>query len=319
MPSKIVFIALFVFALNALSADCSFSIRNFNWGNIDLLFSTNASDIQGIFDVNCRNGEPDEQVRVCLNLSTGSGGMDASGDPRYMLNQSSQLAQLRYNLFSDVSRLNPWKLWTSPPPVPPDIVLTLDENGQSTREIPIYARLYGNQSSLPPGYYLSTFSGNQSQVVYGDTSNNCLVMFSQLTPTVVPFNVQMNYPPTCTVTTQPLNFGTIDFRFPTMGTTQIEVQCSNTMTYQISLNGGESGAWNPERRELKTPDMHVLYYGLYQDSAHMRPWGNIVNQDTVQGTGTGLRQSYTVYGFIPAQPDSWVGQYRDRVRVLVYY
>lgn len=61
-----------------------------------------------------------------------------------------------------------------------------------------------------------------------------------------------------------------------------------------------------------------IEYELYQNSDRTSKWGNTLNTDTLSATGTGVDQTYTVYGRItnlPVRP----GTYTDTVTVIVTY
>ena len=62
-----------------------------------------------------------------------------------------------------------------------------------------------------------------------------------------------------------------------------------------------------------------ITYGLYQDSGRTQPWGDSVGTNTAAGTGSGLTQTFTVYGRVPAQNTPSPGTYADTVVVTVSY
>jgi spore coat protein U-like protein len=62
-----------------------------------------------------------------------------------------------------------------------------------------------------------------------------------------------------------------------------------------------------------------MTYGLYQDAAFATPWGNTVATDTFASTGTGIAQTFPVYGQITAGQNVSVGTYSDTVAVTVNY
>jgi spore coat protein U-like protein len=64
---------------------------------------------------------------------------------------------------------------------------------------------------------------------------------------------------------------------------------------------------------------NTLTYSLYQDSGHATVWGNTIGTNTVTGTGTGIAQTLTVYGQIPATQYAAPGAYTDTVNVTLTY
>jgi spore coat protein U-like protein len=62
-----------------------------------------------------------------------------------------------------------------------------------------------------------------------------------------------------------------------------------------------------------------ITYGLYRDSARAQPWGDSAGTNTAAGTGSGLAQTVTVYGRVPAQTTPSPGTYSDTVVVTISY
>ena len=98
----------------------------------------------------------------------------------------------------------------------------------------------------------------------------------------------------------------------------LSIQCSPSLPYTVSLNGGNSGATDPTQRKMSFSGANVTY-GLYQDAARTLPWGSTVGTDTASGTGTGVTQTQTVYGRVTAQTTPKPGSYTDSVVVTVGY
>ena len=110
-------------ALLALSASaakaqsCSFTMPDIDFGDVDLTlnttFTTNVT-----FGVTC-TGIPGRRVRVCPNFGSGSGGVAASGNPRYMLSGTNQLT---YNIYRNAAMSQVWgsRFWGLSP-TPPTI------------------------------------------------------------------------------------------------------------------------------------------------------------------------------------------------------
>ena len=60
-------------------------------------------------------------------------------------------------------------------------------------------------------------------------------------------------------------------------------------------------------------------YNIYTDAPGGTVWGNTLNSDTLESTGTGVEQSFTVHGRVPAQATPAAGDYADTVTVTVTY
>jgi spore coat protein U-like protein len=56
-----------------------------------------------------------------------------------------------------------------------------------------------------------------------------------------------------------------------------------------------------------------------QDSGRATPWGDSVGVNTMAATGSGLVQSFTVYGRVPAQNTPSPGSYSDTVVLTISY
>jgi spore coat protein U-like protein len=98
----------------------------------------------------------------------------------------------------------------------------------------------------------------------------------------------------------------------------LSIQCSPSLPYTVSLDGGTSGATDPTQRKMSSAGANVIY-GLYRDTARTQAWGNTAGTDTASGTGTGSTQTQTVYGRIAAQTTPKPGTYSDSVVVTVGY
>ena len=98
----------------------------------------------------------------------------------------------------------------------------------------------------------------------------------------------------------------------------VTVVCTNAAPYTLALDGGLSAATNPTQRKM-TQGGQTITYGLYQDSGRSQPWGDSTGTNTVAGTGSGLSQSFTVYGRVPAQATPGPGTYTDTVVVTLSY
>lgn len=101
---------------------------------------------------------------------------------------------------------------------------------------------------------------------------------------------------------------------------QIGVACSAGTSYTVSLDAGTGAAGNVAARKLTSADgANSLNYGLYQDAARTKAWGNSNGSDTVAGVGNGTTQNLPVYGYIPAGQTPRAGNYSDVVAITLSY
>ncbi len=100
--------------------------------------------------------------------------------------------------------------------------------------------------------------------------------------------------------------------------TAINVTCTNSTAFSIALDKGLTGA-STSARVMTGPPGTPVSYSLYSDAARTSNWGNVYPADTVQGLGTGVAQTLTVYGRVPPQAAPKPGAYSDTVTVTVSY
>lgn len=123
---------------------------------------------------------------------------------------------------------------------------------------------------------------------------------------------------TCLISASPLAFG--DYTGLVLGSsTTVSVTCTNTTPYNVGLDTGLGTGATITVRKMTGPGSAVLNYGLYQDSAYSKNWGQTIGTDTVAKTGTGSAQSITVYGQVTASQYVAPGAYGDTITATVTY
>jgi spore coat protein U-like protein len=123
----------------------------------------------------------------------------------------------------------------------------------------------------------------------------------------------------CTISSTAVSFGSqgvLTTNKDAQGT--VSIQCTSSLPYVVSLNGGNSGATNPTQRKMASGANNVIY-GLYRDSARSLAWGSTTGVDTASGTGTGLTQTLTVYGRVAPQTTPKPATYSDTIIATVTY
>lgn len=91
------------------------------------------------------------------------------------------------------------------------------------------------------------------------------------------------------------------------------------MGNNVGLNAGTATGATVANRSMTGPASTLLGYKLFSNSARTINWGNTVGADTVAGSGTGLAQSLTVYGQIPAGQYVKPGSYTDTITATITY
>ena len=126
----------------------------------------------------------------------------------------------------------------------------------------------------------------------------------------------------CTVTPGPLAFGNYDPTSATArdATASITILCTSGTAYTLGLDAGTgTGATTTARHMTLTAGSATLSYSLYNDSGRTVNWGNTSGTGALTGNATGLTQSFTVYGRIPAQQSSSAGVFTDTITVTLTY
>ncbi len=300
---------------HAAALNCTFTITNLSFGTVDLTQNTTI-DTTATFTANC-TGNSGLAVRVCPNINAGAGGT-TTGSPRFMLSGSDKL---NFDLYQDAARTVIWGsyLWSFSSFTAPTIDITLNGSGAGSATATIYGRIRAGQQALPPGSYSSSFSGTNTQIAYAKASTGNCAAIGNSNATSAAFTASATYSATCTVSATTLDFGSAGVLAAAVdGTSSLTTTCSATTPYTIGLNGGNAGASDPTQRKMSQASKQVTY-GLYQNSAHSQPWGNIVGTNTASGTGTGSGQAVTVYGRVPAQTTPAPGTYSDTIVATLTY
>jgi spore coat protein U-like protein len=300
----------------ARAQSCSFTISALNFGTIDLTANTPFTSTATL-SASC-TGTANTTVRACPNIDGGSGG-STSGSPRFLLNGTTQL---NFNLYQDGSYTSVWgsNLWAFAGSYPsPTVDVALNGSGSGSALQTIYGQIWPGQQTLAAGTYASAFSGTQASVAYAYSTVGTCATIGSSHATSAPFTVTATDASNCSVSASTLNFGSVGVLASAVNATSaVTVTCTNALPYTIALDGGLSGATNPTQRAMSQAAQQITY-GLYRDSARAQPWGDSVGTNTAAGTGSGLAQTLTVYGRVPAQTTPAPGTYSDTVVVTISY
>jgi len=302
------FAVLLLAPVSAHALSCSVSMPPIVFGNVDVVTGAAVSTTSTI-TVNC-NGLGNSGARVCISIGAGS-----ASDSTSRLLAGTGGATARYDLYMDSAHTQLWGSWQTGYDGG-GVQVDVTSHGHATLNVPIYANFFASQQSAVADSYLSTFAVDPT-IEYGPlvstpcpTGGSIASSSSSATATVLS---------ACNVSAQNINFGTAGFLANNIdGTGTVTVQCNAGLPYTVSLNGGNSGATDPTLRQMSFNGSTVIY-GLYRDSARSQPWGDIIGNNTLTGTGTGSSQALTVYGRIPAQATPAPGTYTDTIVVTVGY
>lgn len=119
----------------------------------------------------------------------------------------------------------------------------------------------------------------------------------------------------CSVGSPTLNFGAYPSNSVTAisGSTTFSVNCTSGANYYIGLDNGAN--YSGSTRQMSDGAGNFLAYSLTDSGGN--PWDDVANY--VTGTGTGLSQTITINGSIPAAQNVPLGNYSDSVLINVYF
>jgi len=122
----------------------------------------------------------------------------------------------------------------------------------------------------------------------------------------------------CAISATSLAFGTYSGSLVN-STSTITATCTLLTTYNVGLNAGTATGATVTNRSMTASGGALLHYSLFSNSGRTTNWGNTVGTNTVAGIGTGLAQSLTVYGQIPAGQSLTPGSYTDTITATLTY
>jgi spore coat protein U-like protein len=297
---------LLIMSSHSLAQTCTVSMGSMAFGNVNTLAGA-AVDTTATMTIICSGGQNTGQ-RLCVSIGAGSAS-DATS--RKMTGPGGNTA--RYDLYSNSARTTLWGSWETGYD---SAGVQLDVSRGSTTNVTVYGRFSAAQQTVPPGAYTATFTANPFVRYANKGVASCPT--GGLTASTS-FSATATVLSSCNVNATSVNFGSsgiLSGNTDAQGT--LSIQCSPSLPYTISLNGGSSGATDPTQRKMSFSGANVTY-GLYRDSARTLPWGSTVGTDTTSGTGTGVTQTQTAYGRVAAQTTPKPGSYTDSVVVTVGY
>jgi len=273
-------------------------------------------DTTGTIDIQCTGLIG--LMQVCPSFNAGTGG--ASGGVR-RLQRVGGSETIDVQLYQDAGRTIPWGSLQDPSlgTVPGiGVVLVLGLGGSASR--PIYARLFANQQTAPPGTYRSGF---ETSLRFGAVSalTGCtspLLTGNQAGPS---FQVDTTIPKSCLLSiAQHINFGAVPLLTSNLDAEgSLSVQCTNTTPYSIAMNAGGGVGATVMDRKMTGPGGSTVSYRIFRDGGRTQNWGQTINTDTLAGTGTGLSELVPAFGRVEAQTTPTIGVYTDTVLVTISY
>jgi spore coat protein U-like protein len=129
--------------------------------------------------------------------------------------------------------------------------------------------------------------------------------------------VSLNVSSACSVTAQPLDFGTTNsFAANNDTSSATTVKCTPSAPYTVFVSYGANAGATTQRKLASTTTSAKVNYDLYSDASRTAPW---TPSSGKTGVGDGTEQASTIYGRIPVQTAVAAGDYTDTVTVTVNY
>ncbi len=313
------------------STSCNASMSNVSFGTVDPFGGS--VDITATITYNCSTsgllgiGLRGARVRMCFSIGSGVNGGGGT-DPRRM---TGGVGPMSFQLYKDPARTQIWGTRAdSYGAVQVDLeysALLGSSSGGGT--LTVYGRVPSGQTTLSPTGYSNPFSGIHTEWIFRGNEGllnltsfptSCSSGGSQSGNGTFPFTASASVDSRCNpvFSVEDVDFGTHGLLNSAIVTTAtVSPQCTNTTPYQIGLNNGQNALGNVRR--MRSPAGNFVSYELYRNNGRTLRWGNAVNSDTVNQTGSGSPQSTTMYGRVPAQTSAPAGNYSDTVTVTITY
>ena len=129
--------------------------------------------------------------------------------------------------------------------------------------------------------------------------------------------VSLNVSSACSVTAQPLDFGTTNSFAANIDTSSATtVKCTPTAPYTVFVSYGANAGATTQRKLLSTTSSATVNYDIYSDSSRTAAWSPTAGKT---GVGDGTEQAMTLYARVPVQTAVAAGDYKDTVTVTVNY
>lgn len=327
---SIFIISLLGFANNVFATtSCSASSSSLDFGNINMGTAQNTT---ATITINCNSSGLSAllltaiRVRMCLGIDTGT----ANGSTINARNMStSSLEPLQFQIYRNAARNQIWG-HENTDTVDVDLTYSVILLGASdTLSVIMYGQAPA-QFGLTAGNHQNMFAGShtrldyryvESLLVMPDYPTSCTSGGNGGGSISFPFTANATVPASCVIEeVNNLNFGTVPGLITSNKdqTTNFNFTCTKTTPWKVSLDNGLHANGTTRRMRLGATNNYVQYE-LYSDAARSLRWGNTLDTDTVNDTGTGGKQNLTIYGRVPAPQSVPSGSYSDTITVTITY
>lgn len=298
------------------SISCSMGTSpNISFGTVDGFGSGDTSSADVTWS--CSNTDTTKAyVTFCLNIGSGNGGLD--GTNRKMISSGKSLD---FQLYQNAGNTQIWgSLLSSINSDPRQVQFIIRKNRTYDGSETVYAAIPGGQAGVSSGNYTSSFTGSDAMVsgTYSESGDGYPTNCGTSSAGNFNFTVTAAVVKTCSITATALDFGTPSglLNVNTDASTTLKATCTSGLPYQIGLDNGVNAVGTTRQMMAGTDSVK---YDLYTNTTRSNRWGNTLNVDTLNATGSGSAQTLNVYGRVPVQSTPAAGSYSDTVTVSVYY
>ena len=311
-------------ALAQILFSCSATMTPMMFGNVDLANGVGLTSSASL-TYQCTNTgiSLPRHARICFGIGDGTQGA-GNFNPRVMKDGTGN--ELKFQLFHPDGSTIWGTQGGAQLPEPVEIVLqNVPARVTRTGTISMQGRIISGQAPVAPGNFLNDFSGPHTKISVKVSTLSLPASCGTDNDGNFPFQVTATIDKSCNVDATDMNFGSV--LQPVLATnidaqSNINVNCTLSTPYTIALipsNNSSTGAGQMSPSGGLPGNTDKVPYQLYRDVVSTgQQWGSQIGVNTMAGTGTGLNQSYRVYGRVPFANFA-ADTYKDVVTVRVDY
>ncbi|MBV6271788.1 spore coat U domain-containing protein [Alcaligenaceae bacterium CGII-47] len=310
----------------AVLFSCSATMTSMTFSDVDLANNDGLSSSAN-FTYTCKNTGValTRNAQVCFSIGDGSQGA-GNYTPRRMVDGSGNV--LQFQLFHPDNSTIWGTQGGTQIPTPVRIVLEGVIKGETrTGTFKMHGKIVSAQAPPVPGNFQNNFSGGHTKISVkaAPTTSSFPADCGNADDGSFPFIVTAVIVKSCNVDASNMNFGSVPQ--PVLATnidaqSNINVNCTRSTPYTIALtpsNNSSTGAGQMSPVGGLLGNLDKVPYQLYRAAPSTgQQWGDQIDINTKAGTGTGMSQSYPVYGRVPSANFA-ADSYIDIVTVRVNY
>jgi spore coat protein U-like protein len=292
---------------------CSLTSQTLTFGSVNPLYNGKLYT-SGVATITCAGLAANASVSACLSI--GKGNASGSTQTDRVISGKGQLGSIRIAITSSPSATQEIGTGSPYPPEGP-INFAANGSGSGTANFPITLAITAPIVGVSPGTFNSAFNGADFRAQWASPAvASCAQQNSNAVGGGMVVNASVVA--ACSVIASAMNFGSVSVLNVARGATStVTLTCAQPVTATIALDYGQSGT-GPTQRHMQSGGRSITY-GVYQDSAWLRPWGQTIGTDTLSVPMSGTVANVSAYGLIPVQTTPAPGTYVDVINVIVFY